>query len=296
MIGYVVINSVTLFGANLVQSDDVAGFISVTSVAGAMHKLLERDHGLDVEGVAIISHYVYRHIGNRKPSYSTLRSSMNKLAKGVMPSVFDEQRGDVTASFVTKVNFGEDLELAEAAVDGLDQKIQNRLLGMRIAGGMVADRPDPMTERRHPLVTVAFTEKDLKGELSKLPYGYALRDRADLIDVNQPLLSSFAEYLGRWPVQADDEDPTPGASPDRRVRHPGRHFTAIHAGYLCLERPTSRPGRDEESPHVMVEGIVGLAEWTRFNKAFTRDSPDSDGYFWTHKANEQDGLFYVTAL
>lgn len=282
---YLVIGPMDVDGITAQQPDIIAGYPAPTAVAGLGHKLALDLSKTSVGTVSALGTAVIVHSHSVMEGHVKLPlENKEKIQQNAGSSILDERRARASVSIVVAVDFDADVE------DDLLVKHASELLpGLYFAGGKVFPKSGNMLTK----VLVAKNQDGLEKALRKIPAGYALLDRSDL-------LLGAEEGKDPLDVLLDLVEVTPQDSGDGEVRY-GRKtrgwLVPVFVGYQAIERQQLRRGvrQADAVGHVFGESLYSVGEF-RSIRGLLAKTPDAiASAFWKHQYNPQSETYFVSA-
>lgn len=289
---YLVIGPLSVDNLNATHPDIIAGYPMPTAVAGFGYKL-----GLDVNriangmfksiGTAVVVHSHSELVGHSK-------NPVEVSGKDAAP-IIDEFRARAVLSFVLAFQGmdedGGDILDLQAIGDKLERKSPEWLFG----GGKVF--PNGLGVRK---LVLAADADSLEVMLSKLPPGYVLFDRHDLIqkgvDEGNDTLDALLDLVEiTKTLETTDKGQTVTSS-----RKQDGWIVPLTVGFQAIEVPKIRAKsriNDGITPHVFAETIYSAGEYKSLRTRIALFGTEAlDGAFWSHRGDRKSGTFYVSAV
>lgn len=292
---HVSVGPIRAHNVRLDASASVSGLPPLTGIMGCADVLRRQFHGDDAEtdatsniDVLIVLHDVQVYPGRFKPSpnHSAEPTEVPETMEGMV-----------------------EFTLIIRGLEVSGPRAARSLVGRRFCGGNVVLLPAALKDRDNA---------DLAKILSSLPPGRVLLDRRDLLERDLPgdPLDKILHYLTWVPVavdknedvsqkNGDGENSEKSKKPDKeagfRRPEPG-WLVPIAVGYQALESYDEgrfRKGtRDQSTPHLFVEDLIGLGELvsTRTLARKLRAGAEQNGIFWKWCVDLDRGEFLITAL
>jgi CRISPR-associated protein Csy2 len=210
------------------------------------------------------------------------------------PPIIPEIKGRVIFSLLLRITYEDIAPLKNGDFLG---EMENSILRMRFAGGDIFTAEKTYFQDNGRLVEFYNDEKKLFRRMLKLPAGWLIKDRSDLLHGSgDDKLQALLDAVALFPV--DD------VSKSYRRKYPGWLYATCN-GYQLLESPLERPGRRDESLlHAYCEPVHSLAELVHAGKLFRRWSrKDSFSYglcenrlLWNWQYDESARLLELRAV
>jgi CRISPR type I-F-associated protein Csy2 len=168
-------------------------------------------------------------------------------------------------------------------------ELERILPGLYFSGGKVF----PMSMGRKSDVIVARTRQDLARELGRLPAGFLLVDRADMLENrqdDQDSLDALLDIVESRPQMVDDKDV-------QYARRYGGWLVPIFIGYQAIERMRKRSGlrHDGAIGHVFAESVYSIGEFKSVRGLIAKGGDLLSSTFWKHQYNPSTETYFVSA-
>lgn len=281
------------------QPDIIAGYPMPTAVAGFGYKVvLDLNHDLGqkafrFDGASVIVHSHSMQDGH--PKNPVVGTDGSKGAP-----IVDELKARATLSFVFALDPASDGPFGDSVIDDQDvaAAISERLPGWFFGGGKIFLLDG---KRTSDTVTVSGRE-DLAASLRRLPAGFVLLDRRDLLEAQAETasdpLDALLDLVETRPIE-DETIEGKDAKPEYRRLKPG-WIVPIFVGYQGIETPQPRIHarlNNGVTPHVYAESIYSLGEYKSLRSLLaTKGSEALDESFWCHRVHRPAGTYYVSAI
>jgi CRISPR-associated protein Csy2 len=296
---YLVIGPVRVHDLSATQPDIIAGYPMPTAVAGFGYKLrldVEKILGEDLfehGGTAVIVHSHTELQGHSKNP----QEDKDKARAGAGAPIIDEFRAKAVLSFVVSLEERDadsdyKSELMEAA-EALGRRVPEWIF----AGGKVM----PIVGGRHATKTSYASPETLARTLRRLPPGYLLIDRHDLmverVEAGRDTLDALLDLLEATEVEIEgDGDERPKKVWRRRQRG---WIVPLSVGFQAIERPRVRSKarvNDGRTPHVYAETIYSVGEYRSLATQIARQGHGAlEGALWRHRTFKNSETFFVSA-
>lgn len=294
---YLLLDRITVQGANTLSSPITYGFPAISGFLGAVHalnrRLAESGYDIDLAGTLVACHEI--HVQHYRPHpYAdfTFNQSRNPILKsGKTASIIEEGKVHLTISLVVEVRA--DRQTARELADNqekFERLCIERLMQQRIAGGSVREIGAVRLFDR-------YDEEEIKKSL--LPAFVLMDARKDLIDITHELQKTQADAteldallevatLHHEPV---DSSIDPSCWTTRSCKTGKGWLVPIPVGFQALA-PAFAPEelahcRNPEYPSQYVEAIYGLGKWL-----FPTRLPELAQCFWRYQQSNE--LFLIT--
>ena len=265
--------------ANAISSPMTWGFPAMSAFVGFMHALeraLPDDDWLAFDGVGVVCHSHEVQSSSAGYNLQQFHLTRNPVGKdGKTAAIAEEGRMHMEISLVFSVS-GDRCADSVADRDELARRIDDRVHGMRMAGGSVIDnsRNDPRSQPR--LIALPDDAHDYEQAFRKLKHtllpGFtlvlnepALHSRLDELrenDANASLLDAWLDFSRLHHEYHVDSDEARGQWQIRS--RPGWHVP-IPIGYGALgplhEAGEVARARDTTTPFRFVESLYSIGQW-----------------------------------
>lgn len=301
---YLLLDHIQIQGANAISSPLTYGFPSIGGFLGAVHALsrqLESDKEIYLDGVMIACHQCDLQI-YRPHDFAdyTFKQTRNPIGKdGKVRSIIEEGKVHLDVSLMIEVICERDALDTEEERKAFKEKIQQKILQQRIAGGSV------FSVKKIQLYKHTVNKSNLVKFL--LPAYILIEAQKDLFDITQELqqhdpdatmLDALIATAKLWhkPEEKNQWQAT-------TIKTGRGWLVPIHLGYQSisplLPAESVEHCRDNQSPVQFVECIYGLGKWVfpyritdQFAESFWRydsvikQSNGADLYLITQKITE----------
>lgn len=287
---YLVVGPLSVDNLNATHPDIIAGYPMPTAVAGFGYKL-----SLDIERIAAGE---YKSLGTAVVvhSHSELgghsKNPVEDSKKGAA-SIIDEFRARAELSFVLALeglDDGGDLIDLQAIGDKLELQSPEWFFG----GGKVF--PNGLGTRK---LVIATDADGLEAALSKVPAGYVLFDRHDLLEKGK---SEGRDTLDALLDLVEVTKVVDGDGKDLKTTYTRKQegwIVPLSVGFQAIELPKVRAKsriNDGVTPHVFAETIYSAGEYKSLRTRIAlKGSEALNGAFWSHRADRDTGTFFVSA-
>jgi CRISPR type I-F-associated protein Csy2 len=288
---YLVIGPLSIDNLNATHPDIIAGYPMPTAVAGFGYKL-----GLDIErirpslfkliGSAVVVHSHSEMMGHSK-------NPVEVPGKEAAP-IIDELRARAELSFVLAFEGLDDEGGSMSDLQEIGDLLEQQSPGWIFGGGKVF--PVGLGKRR---IVTAADAGTLESELRKLPAGFALFDRHDVLE---DAASSGRDTLDALLdiVELTGVEEKPGDEKSIRwSRRQSGWVVPLTVGFQAIETPRVRTKsriNDGSTPHVYAETIYSVGEYKSLRTLLALQGDDAlSGAFWRHCAHTNSGTYFVSA-
>lgn len=294
---YIVSPRLTVVNANCVQSVLVAGFPSQSQFAGHSHAMSRHllPAGVLEDGIQIIVHDFLLNKGSPKSPADIMNG------KPQAGRLIESIRGRIEYTLVQRVDVpnSETYKL-------LERRIKDH--GLQVALRLPALGGSTMSIGDHPSVFSSLESLEKSGVMTKLPWGWIIRERIDLLRDASNKMEAVISALSFSRARPDEENPNDSnadtdadvdgdergpADTSRKVLRRAQKGLIIPMGHnLSLQEPLSytRKGTRADtktSPHAFASPLIGLGEFIRF-----RGKLEDVGVWWRYRIMD-DGVTYA---
>jgi len=310
--GYLLIPEIEVSDCNLESSHLTVSF-PLTATAGFVEAMflelknqLDEELGygtgdqIDYDAFAVYLHQYQMYRGITKNPLALCKGSGGKPNdnKILDPPITPEIKGRVCFSLIIRVSYDDSHHISP-----VQEGLADILPIMRFAGGDIfswGGRSYTLNKRNdlsgNSILCPFFdTFKETVSALKRLPYGWFIKDRGDILheaegDKLQTMLDAVAFF------------------PEKEEGYTRKHSGWLYAtctGYQLIEEPGERNGRRfDEYPHAYCEPVHSLAELVHGRQllnAAKNSSSDDDGLnkqtlFWRWRYRQDIRLIQLTAL
>lgn len=289
---FLVIGPFSVDNLNATHPDIIAGYPMPTAVAGFGYKL-----SLDIErlqsglfkliGTAVVVHSHSEMMGHSK-------NPVEVPGKEAAP-IIDEFRARAELSFILAFEGLDDDGGSLSDLQDIGNRLELQSPGWIFGGGKVF--PTGFGTRR---IVTATDAASLEDELRKLPPGYGLFDRHDLMEAGVSSGSDTLNALLDIVEMVGIEEKPGDETSIRWSRRQDGWVVPLTVGFQAIETPRIRPKsriNDGSTPHVYAETIYSVGEYKSLRTLLALNGADAlSGAFWRHCANPSSGTYFVSAL
>lgn len=288
---FLVIGPLTVDNLNATHPDIIAGYPMPTAIAGFGYKL-----GLDSE-----RHLpgLFRLIG----SAATIHSHSEMMGHSKNPvevagkeaaPIVDEFRARAELSFVLAFEGLDDDGGSVSDLQKIADHLERQSPGWIFGGGKVF--PNGLGTRR---IVTATDVAGLETELRRLPAGYVLFDRHDLMEAGVATGKDSLDTLLDIVEMAGVEEGKGDQTFVRWSRNQEGWIVPLTVGFQAIETPRIRSKsriNDGITPHVYAETIYSVGEYRSLRTLLALHGADAlSGAFWRHRAHTNSGTYFVSA-
>lgn len=292
--------------ANAISSPMVWGFPSPTAFLGfahALHRELQPELGLALDGVGIICHrfeaQASQPAGKRTHTFHLTRNPIGADEKAA--SIVEEGRVHLDVSLLIGAS-GDALSLP---AEDVQEKVMEIASKLRLAGGSLIPDERSKTFMRAELHqwpgTDEAEERLMRRLKRRLLPGFALVSRETLLEERHremlavdPLASMLDAFLDLSRLNIDPPtEAEPNAKGEWGVRRKSGWIVPLATGFQAIS-DLYPPGavknaRDRTTPFRFVEGIYTTGEWKSPHRI-----QDLRQILWTYAADPEQGLYRCT--
>ncbi len=306
--GVLLLSHLSIQNANAISSPLLWGFPGPTAFLGfvhALHRKVEPELGLGLNGVAIICHRLQSQTskpsGKRTEVFHLSRNPVGSDGKSA--ALVEEGRIHLEVSLLIGVS-GAPLHLGLPLKEQED-RIAELIASMRLAGGSLL--PHPRSKRLAEVSLHAWPGSDddeerlMRRLRRRLLPGFALVSRESLLEQRlkemrdeAPEASSLDAFLDLSSLNIDPPTTNEDGSPSEwHVRKKNGWIVPISTGFRAIsdlyDPGVVKNARDRVTPFRFVEGIYTMGEWKSPHRI-----DDLRQLMWTYEVDQDDGLYRCT--
>lgn len=301
---YIVLGPLAVADMAATHPDIISGYPMPTAVAGFGYRTVlevnrELDGSLKHLGTAVVVHRHSLMDGHPKNPVEM----KGKLDRGA--PIVDEYKARAELTFIIAVD--EELELADDGdiKSGVDKDHAERFLARKLPGWLFGGGKVFVPSGMKPEDLVRYVnQNEIQNELRRIPPGYVLVDRRDLMEVERSQGGDSLDALFNCIEAVKRAEDGNGDAPRRedgekfKRRHPG-WIVPLLVGFQGIERPVMRGGTrvgGRAVLHVYAESLYSVGEYRSLRSMLAEDEDPFEASLWRHCRNKPSETFYVSAI